>query len=84
MARKSKVNRSKSRRQLKILGQERLSRSRWAGMAGIRLRSAPKIRLIGLWLGQAGFRIGQRVEVEVKPGRLVLTPVEKADGSRTR
>jgi len=81
MARK---HQSKARRQLKIVGQERLSHSRWAGMAGTRLRSAPKIRLTGLWLEEAGFRIGERVEVDVKPGRLVLTPVEKADGSRTR
>ena len=81
MARKLEI---KARRQLKIRGQERLSRSRWAGMAGTRLRSAPTIRLIGLWLEEAGFRVGERVEVEVKPRRLVLTPVEKADGSRTR
>ena len=81
MARKPE---SKASRQLKILGQERLSRSRWAGMAGTRLRSAPKIRLIGLWLEEAGFRIGESVQVEVSSGRLVLTPVEKADGSRTR
>jgi hypothetical protein len=80
MARKPEI---KSRRQLKILGQERLSRSRLACMANARLRSAPKIRLLGLWLEEAGFQIGESVEVEVSPGRLVLTPVEKVDGSHT-
>ena len=81
MARKPESN---ARRQLKIHGQERLSRSRWAGMAGTRLRSAPKIRLVGLWLEEAGFRIGESVQVEVSQGRLVLTPAEKTDGTRTR
>lgn len=80
MARKSKV---RAMRQLKIRGEERLSRSRLACLAYTRLRSAPKIRLMGLWLEEAGFRIGDTVEVEVSPGRLVLTPVEKADGSHT-
>ena len=81
MARKTEI---KPRREFQIRGQERLSRSRWAGMRGTKLRSAPAIRMIGLWLEEAGFRIGERVEVDVSPGRLVLTPVEKADGSRTR
>jgi antitoxin component of MazEF toxin-antitoxin module len=53
-------------------------------MAGTRLRSAPKIRLVGLWLEEAGFRIGESVQVEVSHGRLVLTPAEKTDGTRTR
>jgi hypothetical protein len=80
MARKPEI---KASRKLKILHQYRLSRSRWAGMAGTLLRSTPKIRLMGLWLEEAGFRIGESVEVEVSPGRLVLTPVEKANGSHT-
>jgi len=75
---------TKARRELQIRGQERLSCSRWAGMAGTKLRSAPTIRLIGLWLEEAGFRIGERVEIEVSHGRLVLKPLEKADGSHTR
>jgi hypothetical protein len=74
---------AKARRQLRIEGQERLSRSRWAGMRGTRLRPAPKIRLIGRWLEEAGFRVGESVQVEVSRGRLVLTPVEKTDGTGT-
>ncbi len=92
MAHKPKRRAPKSRRELQIRDQERLSQSQWACMRGTRLRSAPKIpanrlrfgpnRLIGLWLEKAGFRIGERVEVDVSHGRLVLT-VEKSDGTDT-
>lgn len=35
----------------------------------------PLIRLSGRWLRGLGFGLGTRIEVEAKPGRLVLTAV---------
>lgn len=35
----------------------------------------PKVCLSGLWLEDAGFLIGQRFEIEVSEGRLVLRTV---------
>jgi hypothetical protein len=38
---------------------------------------SPKIRLSGRWLEQAGFKLGHRVEVEIKqPGILLLRVLE--------
>jgi len=39
-------------------------------------KEIPKLRLTGLWLVKAGFRPGQKVQVEVKPGELILKPFE--------
>ena len=38
---------------------------------------APFLRVAGRWLDKAGFPIGQRVEVQVSSGRLVVTPIEE-------
>lgn len=35
----------------------------------------PKVCLSGLWLEDAGFLIGQRFEIEISEGRLVLRTV---------
>jgi hypothetical protein len=39
----------------------------------------PTLRIVAKWLGAAGFEIGQRMRVQVEPGRLVLTPAAPAD-----
>lgn len=36
----------------------------------------PFVRMEGYWLQRVGFEIGGKVQVEVEPGRLVLTPRE--------
>ena len=36
--------------------------------------TTPFIRLRGLWLRQAGFNVQTRVRIQVKQGRLILTP----------
>jgi hypothetical protein len=38
---------------------------------------APFLRLKGRWLDQAGFTIGSKVRVAVKPGRLVIETVSE-------
>lgn len=38
-------------------------------------RRFPVLRLGGLWLAQAGFAPGQRVQVRVDAGRLVIEPL---------
>jgi len=43
-----------------------------------RLKPAPFLRLTGQWLAAAGFPIGERVEVRVESGRLILEPLEMA------
>ncbi len=37
----------------------------------------PYLRLRGRWMEQAGFRIGDRVQVEVQSGRLIVTTEEE-------
>ncbi len=37
-------------------------------------KDVPKLRLAGLWLKKAGFKPGQKVQVEVKPKKLILKP----------
>lgn len=39
----------------------------------------PSLRVQGRWLERAGFRAGARVQVEVQPGRLVVTPYAEDD-----
>lgn len=41
-----------------------------------RFKQVPKLRLTGLWLEQAGFKPGEKVQVEVKSGELVLKPLD--------
>lgn len=36
----------------------------------------PFLRVQGKWLAAAGFQVGDRVRVEVQPGRLIVTPEE--------
>ena len=36
-------------------------------------RSCPLLRLSGNWLAEAGFEVGDKVQVEVSEGRLVIT-----------
>ena len=36
-------------------------------------KPAPYIRMIGYWLEQAGFSVGEHINVEVDKGRLVIT-----------
>jgi hypothetical protein len=38
----------------------------------------PSLHLSGKWFRQAGFEIGQRVQVEVQDGRIILTPMQDA------
>lgn len=47
----------------------------WAGTQVV-----PVLRLLGLWLGQAGFSPGQRVSVQVEAGRIVITPAPPGAG----
>lgn len=37
----------------------------------------PFLRVQGKWLEQAGFTIGDRVNIEVQPGRLIVTTEEE-------
>lgn len=39
-------------------------------------RQVPFVRMEGNWLEEAGFRIGEKIRIQVEPGRLVLTPRE--------
>ena len=39
-------------------------------------KEVPKLRLTGLWLKQAGFKPGSKVQVEIRPNKLVLKPTE--------
>ena len=39
-------------------------------------KEVPKLRLTGLWLKKAGFKPGQKVQVEVKSRKLILKPAE--------
>jgi hypothetical protein len=39
-------------------------------------RTIPYIPLLGRWLEKAGFEIGMRVDVEVRPRCLVIRPVK--------
>lgn len=42
----------------------------------VRPTEVPLLRVQGHWLEQAGFKVGDRVRVEVQPGRLIVTPEE--------
>lgn len=44
----------------------------------------PFLRLRGRWLAQAGFAIGDDVEVLVEPGRLIITPTAPRGWRRPR
>ena len=37
-------------------------------------KNVPKLLLTGIWLKNAGFKPGEKVQVEVKPGKLILKP----------
>ena len=52
------------------------------GVLGLRRseRYVPTLRIVAQWLGAAGFGIGQRVEVQVGQGELILKAVESAEG----
>ena len=39
-------------------------------------KEVPKLRLTGLWLTQAGFKPGKKVQIEVKDNQLTIKPVE--------
>ncbi|WP_436491554.1 SymE family type I addiction module toxin [Chitinophaga sp. ARDCPP14] len=39
-------------------------------------RHVPKIRLIGLWIEKAGFKIGDKLTVDIEPNRLLLNRIE--------
>jgi Toxin SymE, type I toxin-antitoxin system len=45
-------------------------------------RYVPLLRIAAGWLAACGFDSGQRVRVQVEPGRLVLTPSASADPAR--
>lgn len=40
-----------------------------------RHRKIPDIRLMGLWLEQAGFDLGRLCEIEISPGTLTIRAV---------
>ena len=44
--------------------------------SGYKYREIPTITLKGLWLGEAGFSIGDYVTVSCEEGKLVITPRE--------
>lgn len=39
--------------------------------------SVPYLRLRGYWLKQAGFAVGQKVDVDIIDGRLTITPIKE-------
>jgi len=39
-------------------------------------KEVPKLQLTGLWLKKAGFKPGQKVQVDVKSKKLILKPTE--------
>ncbi|MGX7001400.1 SymE family type I addiction module toxin [Caballeronia sp. KNU42] len=50
-----------------------------------RQRPIPRIRLMGRWLEQAGFKPDSRVCVHVEDGRLIITPARtRLHKQRTR
>jgi len=41
-------------------------------------------KLSGRWIEAAGFDPGQRLQIEVSHKRLVITPIDEADGDHVR
>jgi hypothetical protein len=39
-------------------------------------RHVPKIRLLGLWIEKAGFKIGDKLTVDIEQNRLLLNRIE--------
>lgn len=44
----------------------------------------PEIRLMGKWLEEAGFKKGQKVNIEVQNKKLVLVPIKQKTPSNKR
>lgn len=38
-------------------------------------KAVPEVRLIGQWLEQSGFRIGEQVQVRIKDQEIIIKPV---------
>ena len=58
-------------RQLKINREIRTDKHNYTG-----LKTIPSLKIAGQWFQDAGFRSGQRVEIQVKKGKLILTALE--------
>jgi hypothetical protein len=43
---------------------------------GFSTKPKPSLPLAGRWLEKAGFKIGMRVDVQVRPQCLIITPAE--------
>ncbi len=43
---------------------------------GFSAKPKPSLPLAGCWLEKAGFKIGMRVDVQVQPGCLIITPIK--------
>lgn len=46
------------------------------GQSAYLYKQAPTIRLHGIWLGELGFRIGQKVLVEEEQGYLIISKIK--------
>lgn len=46
------------------------------GQSAYLYKQAPTVRLHGIWLGNLGFRIGQKVLVEEEQGRLTISVIK--------
>jgi len=58
----------KSTRRLKIDTQLRRLSSK--------AKQVPSVKLSGIWLEQAGFKIGAHIEIHVKDGQLIITTLK--------
>ena len=47
-----------------------------------RYERVPMLRLTGKWLAQAGFLIGQPIEIEVKRGKLIIRAAKTKQGDQ--
>ena len=44
-----------------------------------RYKLVPKLRISGIWLEEAGFKMGDYVEIEISSNQLIIKPKENED-----
>jgi HSP20-like domain of unknown function (DUF1813). len=70
---------TKTTRQAKVHGLYRPATTRWG--SGNRGKYVPWLNVNGLWLEQAGFKVGDRIEISVKNKELTIKKLP-AHGNR--
>lgn len=67
---------NKSIRRGKLHGQYRALSNHWNGG-----RNLPWLNVSGLWLEEAGFRVGDPIEIKVSNGKLIIKKASDGDSS---